>query len=290
MSGYGRPIVKLTTEQMKALLERVIQRRTPKKPAEFPGAAGMGAVSATERGAPEAAMKQMLNYPPMQTREYGQLRDMTKETSAGMQPLTLPIDEAMRTYMENPGRYSPVRTYNPPAKHVFATQPGGAEDASGALGLGIASETMKMRPVVPPGLESTSRAIQQEVSGANQMGPVATFERMLKQKAGQVEKKPFSSEDLASLTKDAAVMHEVWMNMGGGKSSTGTMWANYLKGSNLRNKIHTAKDYFLSSVVRYNNDPKKFAGWFPREKKLLDKMYDDYAEKTGISLKPVGGN
>jgi hypothetical protein len=85
----------------------------------------------------------------------------------------------------------------------------------------------------------------------------------------------------------AARLEDMWRAMdggAGGRSGTAKMWKMYLDGSNIRGKVKTGKDYFISSVLRDMKDPKMMTKMYPREKKLIDRMKASYKEVTGIDL------
>jgi hypothetical protein len=265
MPNYLKPVAKATPEQLKAILERIVTRRsTPKLTPPKGGMDPMWAKGMLDLPAPEKA--------------YGQLLD---RSIAGKEiPTTMPIDEAMQAYLGNPERWGQVPV-GPPAKHVYASQD--PSTAAGSLGAGIASERMVFRNPIPGNVAGNRASITRELLGQNNpMGEVGAFEAKVKRAAEGKPRLPESTVgDVLSLS---VRLEDLWQTMGGGRSGIGNMWKMYLEGSNFRGRVKSAKDYFIASAVRYHNDPVKMGKQYPREKKLLDNMNQAYKEKMGVDL------
>lgn len=262
--------------QIRALLERIVNRGMSRsiKPK----------VELENRG----AMESMLPSPPIQTREYGQLADLQNTNSSGPRISTHPIEEAMAMYAQDPSRYRALNP-GPEAKQLYLTSPGGPEDASGALGLGIASEQMKFRKPIPPGMESITRAIGRELGGVNEqmpIDPVKAFTNKIQGIKGP-EAKKFTGEELADVAKKSLLLEDLWQSMGGARSGSGQLWKKYWETSDQRHNIKTVKDYFVTSAIRYETNPVMFERKYPREKKVLDGMREAYKKESGFDI--LGG-
>lgn len=264
MPNYLKPITKATPEQMRAILERIVARKSGTR--LVPDTGGMNPVAARE----------MLQHEPPVERTYGQLLDKGNPDK----PITrtLPIDEAMNTYMNNPDRYGTLPV-GPSAKHVYATDPGGLYDSS-RLGEGIAMERMKFQNPVPSSVRSNQASITRELLGQNVPAPPTMEPQGVVKSA--VKKLPES--EIGNVLGMAARLEDLWRSMGGGRSGVANMWKQYLLGSSEKNKIKNAKDYFIASAIRNHNDPAMMAKRYPREKRLLDNMKSVYRENMGIDL------
>lgn len=280
---FIKPIVRLSEAQIRSLLERIISR---------------GQAATAKRGIPESIARQMLESKPPNERIYSQLIDVSEPQAERTR--TYPIEEALRTYMEAPDKYRVARTA-PPIKHMYPVEPdspmdvtsnmlgtGGPEDVAG-LGQGIAYELMKFRNPLPSNVMPIKKAIVNEMKGVPEMpemGPVETYAKALEQKFAPPEPK-LEGENLKSVMQLSLALEDLWSTTGGGRSMTGTLWKKYLEASRWKNKIKSARDYYVSSAIRFNEDPDKFRKLFPREANVLDRMYDDYLEQTGVDLRSL---
>ena len=70
----------------------------------------------------------------------------------------------------------------------------------------------------------------------------------------------------------------IWKGFGGGRSAEAKLWDAYRQSSNLKAKFSNARDYFLSSFNRWRQDPGQFSKKYPREGKLLKKIWDTFQE------------
>lgn len=272
MPAYLKPLTKLTKEQMRSVLERIVANRNTPKLA--PKTGGMD---------PEMARK-MLDYPVSKENVYGQLLDRANPD----RPITktMPINDAMQAYMGDPGRYGQLPV-GPPAKHVYAEpqMPGMEFGNLGDLGRGIAVERMKFANPVPASVRSNKASITRELTGAND--PRVDTERLMTpntQRAAAPKHVKIPEQQMGDVLGLAVRLEDLWSAMGGGKSASANMWKMYLSGSNQKGKVKTAKDYFIASAVRNHNDPEMMAKYYPREKRLLDNMKAVYKEQTGIDL------
>lgn len=256
MPNYLKPVVKYTPEQMKSVLARIIARRgTPK-------------LAPTEGGMNPAAARGMLDMPMAKENTYGQLMDRMDPQNPVTK--TMPINEAMLTYMTDPERYSRLPV-GPPAKHVFPGPPNPAGDAS-SLGGSIASERMKFQDPLPP------------MIGRNQ----GVIKKTIMPQVGKMEPKPkLAPSSVGDVLNLATRYEDLWKVVGmvnNRNSAVANLWKMYLQGSNQKGNVKNAKDYFIASAVRNHNNPQMMAKQFPREKRLLDKMKEVYKEKVGVDL------
>ncbi len=249
MNPFIKPWKKLTDPQAAAMMARIIARRqTPKL---VPPAAA-GAI-------PREAAMGALGQAPTSVREYGQLRDLDLPQTG---PRTYPIEEAMKTYMGNPGRFEPVGGGAPPAQHIYPT--GGGPEVPGG---GIANEIMKFRQVRPPGSIGVENAIKQTVP---EMAPTT---------------KTPEAVDKSDLIQLSIMLDDVWQIMGGHRSTSGKLWDQLRLSSRTRTKPASAKDYFVTSAMNNSINSQGYSQRYPRESKLLNQIYDIYLEKTGVDLR-----
>jgi hypothetical protein len=277
MPNYLKPLTTASSAQMRAMLERIISKRKPVAKVPEPSPAMPGAPPPTmEKSAAERILGSGL---PFKENEYGRLIDNAIPDKPV--PQTLPIQEAMNTYMTNPERYSPAPMGNP-VKHVY---PGGVGSDSGSLGASIAAERMVFKNPVPPGIRANQASVQRELTGQNiNRGKVGEFEAMVKQKA---EGNPKYAMPIGEQLALAARLEDMWRAMdggSGGRSGAAKLWKAYLDSSNGRDKVRTGKDYFIACALRDQKDPKMMARHYPREKRLLDQMKKSYKEVTGTDL------
>lgn len=274
MPNYLKPVIKATPEQMKAILERIVSRRsTPKL---TPKAGGMD----------PRVMQGAIESTPQNENVYGQLLDRANPD----RPITktMPINDAMNSYMNDPERYSALPV-GPPARHAFTTPP---SNNPYDMSMGIANERMTFKSPVPGGIRNTQASIINEL--ARSAAPKEMPGVVAPQGARNTIKTAIAKSSIGEVTALAARLEDLWKSMdgGGGRSGIGKMWKMYLEGSNMRGKVKNAKDYFIASAVRAHNDPIGMAKQFPREKKLLDNMKVGYSQKVGIDLDtglPIGG-
>jgi hypothetical protein len=272
MPPYLKPLAKLTKEQMKAVLERIVANRNTPKLA--PKTGGMDPTMA----------RRMLDMPMQKENVYGQLLDRANPDK----PITktMPIKEAMSAYMEDPMRYGQLPV-GPPAKHVYAEPPtGGMEFGNlGDLSRGIATERMKFANPVPASVRGNQARITQELTGADEQA--LQRQRLMTpntQRSELPKHVKIPEQQMGDVIGLAVRLEDLWQAMGGGRSASANMWKMYLSGSNQKGKVKTAKDYFIASAVRNHNDPEMMAKHYPREKKLLDNMKAVYREQTGMDL------
>ncbi len=252
---------------MEAMLERIAKRKAASK---LPPKSSMN---------PQAALD-MLNKEPTQENIYGQLRDISNPEVPVTR--TLPIKEAMNTYMKNPESYTPLPPGPPVLRHIYPTTPGGPMDAS-ALGEGIANERMIFQHPVPSNIRSVQSSINKELLGGNEpLGNVGEFEKRIVEK--EVGKPRAPEGSIGDVLTMSSKLEDIWQATGGGRSTFGSLWRQYLNGSNLKGKIKTPKDYFIASAIKEHNSPSWFAKQYPREKKLLDTMRSVYKERIGVDF------
>jgi hypothetical protein len=287
MPPFVRPIVDMTKAQATALVKRIMANKNlAKKTEQLANRELMGGPLPQLSGnAPENAAREMLTqYAPGSERVMGNLLDTEAMGAAGPQARNLPIEEAMATYLSNPERYK-AGPMGGPVSRVMPTAPGGPQDMTGELGGGIAMERLKFKnPIQALGTGPTKSSITREMTGQNalpEVGPVEAYEKMMRQKFERKAPSPVPLKDLENL---AVRLDDMWQGSGGARSSYGEQWRDYRKSFSMQNNIKTPKDYFISSAVRYKNDPAQFAKRFPREKKLLDRMAEGYKEETGLDI------
>lgn len=183
------------------------------------------------------AVDEIMQYAPPAEKTMGNLT--TKSTERGMETFErLPIAEARAKYYSNPDLFTPGRA-GPPARVVRPSVPG--EPAE--IGRGVSYELEKTATVDTP---------------------KARIDHLM-------------TTPIAEITSDSAHADRLWAMLGGGRSVGGKLWERYRASSRQKASIDTAKDYFNSCFVRWKAQPKDFAKKHPREAKILNRIWDEYA-------------
>lgn len=267
------PTVKLSQAQWRALLTRSMERE------------GRTTFNVTEK----SAERMFSRFEPPVTKEVGTLfKDMPMgggEVSRTSE--RLPIAEARAKYFSSPEEYVTPKTWAPPLKQVERVAPGAPEELAGSM----AYSRVKNVPIVPPGVASAQRTIQagakqEEVQAAlkragiaeEDLRPGVRPEQVLAEKGVQlgVEQPP-----IAQQVQTALIADQLWKESGGGRSWVAKVWEQYRASSRQAPHIKTGRDYFISSFVKWREDPSKFARAHPREGKLLNKLWAEFETSLG---------
>lgn len=269
-----KPIVKLTEQQVKSLIERIVSRRVaaakPKVPlqGEIPPEQFKWPAMEADRA------REQLRMPSTSERAYGSLIDLEHPRQ---RRLNLPIEEAMSTFSQNPGRFKPSMPGGA-AKHIFPTEPGGPDDAL-KMGEGIANQRIVFRN--PDPTSGIRRVMQKEIEPPMVEPPV-------RQPSSQVMEshaiKKQGPEQMKEVMGFALALEDLWTSIGGGRSGMGVMWKDLWKGSALKDKLSNAKDYYVAMAMQYKNHPETMIKMRPRERKLLDRMFESYKGETGVDI------
>lgn len=263
-----KPLIKLSKEQWKVLMERMMSKEgklTTK---------GAGAIM----GRP---------FEPPVEREVGALYQRMGE-GEGLSAERLPIAEARAKYAANPEEYVMPSMGAPSVKEMRTVPSGSPEE----LASGLAYEHIKQSPILPPASGRTSKVIRDELKDQaliqklksigidpEDIRPGVKLETVLEEhgiKPGQIETLP----PAAMLASYGHMADQAWKDMGGGRSMGARVWEMYRSSSRQSSHIKDARDYFVSSVVRWKQDPVKFAKSYPREAKVLQQL-----EQQGLFAK-----
>jgi len=270
-----KPLIKLSKEQWKVLLERVMAKE--------------GKLTTRAAG---AVMGRPFE-PPVEKEVGALFRDVPMGGGeATRQVERLPIGEARAKYMANPEQYVTPSMGAPSIKEMRTVPSGSPEELAG----GLAYEKIKQTPILPPASGRTSRVIRDEIRsqdleqkvrslGINpeDIRPGVKMETVLEEqgiKSSQVGIVPPAAE----LAANAVLADELWKNMGGGRSMGARVWEMYRSSSRQKSHIHEARDYFISSFVRWKQDPSKFNKAYPREGKVLNQLWSEFESSL-----PAGG-
>jgi len=231
-----KPLFKLSKAQWQHVMSRVLEKEGGKL---------------TPRGG-EFIMDKFA--PPVE-KEIGTLRSKVPmfegATEDEMKTITerLPIGEARAKYLSSPGQYMSPGPVGPSAKVLRQVQPGSSEE----LASGLAYEKLRESPLIPRELSRGMSVIKRDIPEL--AGREATSER-------------------AQL---AAVAEQLWKDaVGGGRSMGGKMFENLRNSSRQRSHIKNAKDYFISSFVRWKQDATGFKRAYPREAKILEQVWGEF--------------
>lgn len=271
------PPFKPSQAQLKALLERIVTRRQSAR--MTPQTEQMG------QGMNPSWVDALIGTQPAQSQEYGRLIDRTAvREGVPPTPMTMPIQQAREMFFGNPERYKEV-TGTPSAKWMRPAVPNSAEDVTAPMAGGIAFERMKFPPIVPSSVRSTARSMgnapdmmAEAAMPEGAQGMAGAMEALMRPKA-----MPKEAQSLSEHMSTALMMDDLWKSTGGLRSSVGMRWKDLWQASRLKGKVSSAKDYFLSSAIRFKEDPARFAKSFPREAKLLESIGEAYKAETGIA-------
>jgi len=248
-----KPLVKLTKEQWEALIKRTMEKQTGK-------------------GIEKQAAENIMGFfePPVERRIGALHRNIPIEAEPGVPSgetipsiVRLPIEEARAKYFANPELYTPG-TGAPEVRRLRMVPPGSPEE----LARGVAYERIKQEPIVPSRIAQTR----------------STISKTLESEAVTPEAVKLA-ESVNLQLQAALVADQLWRDMGGGRSMGAKVWEMYRKSSRQAPHIHSARDYFVSSFVRWRNDPAKFERAYPREAKVLKQLWSEFEQ----SLTPATG-
>lgn len=271
-----KPLIELTKEQWRVLLQRVFEKEA--------------------KLTPKVAGKLMGAIEPQTEREMGTL--MKRRALGGGEFETaaenLPIGEARAKYFASPESYTTPGRPQPSAKVL--TQPVGVEEVGltpEELAQVIGYQRQTFKPIIPPEVQQAAGVIRGEASAAEKealikragltpedIRPGVKLEQVLAEKGIQtgVEVPPVSQ-----VMQPALIAEALWKDIGGAKSPGGKWWQELLNSSRGVIKTHftTGKDYFVSSYYRWTQDPVRFRKNFPRETKLLEQAKKKFEESVG---------
>lgn len=258
------PLIKLSKEQWKVLFERMLAKEG----------------KLTTKGA--GAIMHRPFEPPVEQEVGALFRDMPMGAGeVTRQVERLPIGEARAKYMANPEQYV-TPSMGAPDVNVMRTVPSGSPEE---LAGGLAYERIKQVPILPPASGRTSHVIREELKdqslrrklkdiGINpdeDIRPGVKLETVLAEhgiKPSQIEGPP----PAAILASFGDTADNAWKSMGGGRSSGAKVWEMFRTSSRQKSHIQNARDYFISSFVRWKDDPNKFTKAYPREARVLNEM------------------
>jgi hypothetical protein len=103
--------------------------------------------------------------------------------------------------------------------------------------------------------------------------PAAPYLRLPPEK-GSMELTPVEEQIQAALIAD-----QLWKVGGGSKSIGARVWSDLAKSSGSRH-LETPHDYFVSSFVKWSNDPVKFKKMKPREANLIEQLAAVFGETS----------
>jgi hypothetical protein len=267
-----KPLIQLSKEQWKVLLERVMQ-----KEGKF-----------TTRAA--GAVMSRPFEPPVE-REVGALfRDVPMGAGeVTRQAERLPIAEARAKYLANPEQYVTPSISAPEMKVMSQVPPGSSEE----LAAGLAYERVKQVPIVPQA-SRTARVMSKEIESQELEGAVRRLgvnpedirpgvkPQTIIEEMGRKPSEMVTVPPAAELASDAMVADQLWKSMGGGRSLGSKVWEMFRSSSRQKSHINTSRDYFISSFVRWKQAPKHFTKAYPREAKVLNQLWKEFE----VSLQP----
>lgn len=87
---------------------------------------------------------------------------------------------------------------------------------------------------------------------------------------------PEELSDVDQQTQFALIADQLWKDSGGDESLGGKIWADLKKQSPSSRHLDSARDYFISSFVKYKMDPPKYSKAHPREARLISRLSDAF--------------
>lgn len=237
-----KPIIKLTKQQWKGLMERVLERP--------------GAIEKTPFNQMTKTQQSLVfrREPPAEAM-YGRLRDAESKRAAEeavrvgaptvkLRGKTLPLEEARAAYLAEPEKYIPMKA-GPPAKRlkISGVEPGAPEEIYPGLGF----ETMKFGSVVAPPVE---KAIKEEAGAA--LGPAAAQ---------------------AKAAYEGDVIWKTVVRGPGPRSMASDVWKRLFEGSRYKRKYSNPREYFIAQYMRWKEAPNTFKKNYPRENNFINSFY-----------------
>lgn len=287
-----KPLIKLSKEQYKVLYERLLSKTGGKFTSKMAGAV---------MGRPFE--------PPEGIRTVGELTPRARILGGEAKglPIRLPIEEARARYFAAPEEYVPGMVA--PRAKVMSIPPGIEEAgvSSEELASKIAYEHIKQAPIIPPHTVSRTQKFvgkelrQQELESAikRRLGLSPEYDIRPGVKLETVlEERGIKPSDVINVTPAfelavyAEKADELWKFIGGTRSLGAKVFENLRQASRQRTHIQTARDYFISSYVRWKQAPKDFARKYPREAKILEQLVKEYEAPPAVSIPgtiPPGG-
>lgn len=260
-----KPILKISKKQFNTLLERVLTR-----------SAG--------RGMEAQGPRQLMQFRPPNERLYGRLQGV-KEFGGGESVKTfedLPYGEAMSKYVKNRGLTTPATT--PPTADVLTTNP-------------PRYERRIFKPLQRQG-ETVRRAVdmteQERAVAQNRSRKIRNRLRMIKGVEKSVNRftksrtavsgarsAALEGGELDTVIQQAGLLDIAWRHLVKGTSVTGRMWNNYRLQAPMGRKVENTKDYFISTGLKWLEDPQRTTKRFPRESKSLATIWQQLMDEMG---------
>jgi hypothetical protein len=292
MPKHLEPLTKLTKQQWKAIIRREMDKTgrltdslvNKIMKTEPPAEAAMGRL---ERAVPTGEVGQQI-FP-------GRFLGETKPFFEN-----LPIEEARAKYFASPESYRAPSMFGAPSAKVLEQFKPGPE--SGAFARDIAYTRQKFEPIIPSGTRNAASVLRGEAEEEAASASLRRFGLTEDDIRPEMPVKQFLRSKGVSLKEETPVIAEVlqtamladlmwkegekgakllWEQMGGGpniKSAQSKIWDAYRASSNLNAKFSSGRDYFISSFSRWRQDSGQFTKKYPREAKLLKKLWDAFQE------------
>lgn len=268
------PLVKLSKEQWKAYVARMLAEGGRKE----------------WKITPEVASRMFKRFEPPVEKEVGTLFTKGPE-GLPKSAERLPIEQARAKYFENPEEYLTPTTYAPPMKEVAKVPVGSPEE----LAAGVAYNRVKSVPIIPPSIGKAQRTIQGELQdqamvqqlrnvgvSLEDIRPGVTPRQALAEKG--IRPTEAAMPPIVEQIQVALIADRIWKDMGGARSMGGKLWEMYRESSRQAPHIKTGRDYFISCLIRWQQDPVKFAKAHPREANLIKNIQDSPAVKESFDL------
>jgi len=278
MPKYLEPLTKLTKEQWKAIIRRLMDK---------------------EGRLTESLANRIMKTEPPVEQAMGRLEQVIPTGGVGRQVSpgrflgettsrieNLPIEEARARYFASPESYRAPGLFGEPSAKVLEQFKPGPE--TGAFARDLAYTRQKFQPIIPPSTRSAAGVLRGEAeeeavsTGLRRFGltaedvrPEMPIKQFLRSRGVSVREE---APAIAEVLQTAMLADSLWKSFGGGRSAEGHLWEAYRSSSNLKHKFAASRDYFISSFSRWRQDPGQFAKKYPREAKLLKKIWDAFQE------------
>ena len=290
---YIKPLTKLSKEQWKALLARIVEKGKAPLGKKFPPYSEQ---LATEGKLNLSGADYLLKHfePPIQKN----LGTLAKDIPLGSGEVRrtferLPIEEARARYLANPGEYvSPSSSGGTSIKEILQGLPPGSPEE---LAAGIGYKRVNLQPILTPGMRQAQGVMSKIVRGEDIRRKLGTLGVSLKDIAPGVKPEQFLAEKglstksppIDELIQLAAKAEDIWksnMGVGGGRSVGAHLWERFRQSQvgGIQQAYKNGKEYFLASYLKWSRDPSKYAKSHPREARLLEQYEKVYTPKGGI--------
>lgn len=249
MPKIPEPVVKLTKQQWEGLIKRLMKRegaafqKIPERIDDISQLLPRARNLITRREPPvEQTYGRLLESRSVEELKQAVAEGTTKQRLRGQM---LPIEDAQAAYLNQPGKFLPVR----PSSPGKILKVGIEEGAPSEIYPGLGFEKAKFKSVLP-------QSIERSVSTERAATPLA------------------STIPQTDQLKSAWEGDIIWTRIIGGlRSIPGKLWKSLFEQSRSRRGHANAREYFIAQYSRWKTSPETFARNQPRESNFMKSFY-----------------